>query len=187
MKNLILIVFIVSIAFLSCDGRNHRNKSKVEVLKAQHLYDSFSTQLEIIPEKPVVIETDTILSNGFELHLEYTTLEKSYNTRIIASHPKKELNYKNFSSDLICKKAGKIILNQRIDKSLFQNYESPAYWDKAIMQYVWIDYEASLKDKVYLNTSFYLPETDSYKDFTLVIDAKGHLRIEPKTYTSKTT
>ena len=185
MKNLILLMVIACSAFLSCDGRYHNHKSNAEILKEQHLYASFSKQLEIIPEKPVVIETDTLLSNGFELHLKFRSLEKNYRSRIVGSNPKKEFVYKNFGSDLVFKKGGRIILKQRITKSLFKKFESQDYWNKAIMQYVWIDYEASLNDRVYLNTSFYVPETNSYKDFTVIINEDGHMHIERNSFVSK--
>ena len=149
------------------------------------MYESFSKKLEFFPEGPVEIKTDTILSNGFELHLKYTTLDEEYQKMILKSKPTKELLFKDFGSDVICKKSGKVIFERRIEKSLFYEFESPEFWDKAIMQFVWIDHEASLKENVYLNTSFYLPESNSYKDFTIEIHADGCWYIKPNSFVSK--
>ena len=185
MKNILFFLSILCLTFFGCDGRYHRHNSNAEVLKTNHLYESFSKQMEFLPEETVEIKTDTILSNGFELHLKYTTLDKEYQKMALKLKPPKELYYKNFGSELICKRSGKVIFEQRIEKSLFSAFETPEFWDKAIMQFVWIDYEASLNEKVSLNTSFYLPESNSYKDFNIEIYSDGRWYIKPISFVSK--
>ena len=51
------------------------------------------------------------------------------------------------------------------------------------MQYVWIDYEASTKSNIYLNTSFHIPNTDTFKDFILKIDKNGMMQINQRNLT----
>ncbi|GAA4282158.1 hypothetical protein GCM10022260_25810 [Gaetbulibacter aestuarii] len=154
-------------------------------MKKSRLYNSFSKQIEFIPEKSVEIQTDTILSNGFELHLKYTALDDQYKKFTLQTNPPKELNYLEFGSEVVCKKSGNIILNKRIDKSLFTNFKISESWDLAIMQYVWIDYESSLNEKVCLKTAFYFPETRSYRDFTIEIDDEGEMHIKQNSFVSK--
>lgn len=187
MKQTFLLLTLISIVFLSCDGRYHQYDTNAEVLKRSQLYNSFSKQIEFIPEKSVEIQTDTILSNGFELHLKYTSLDAQYKKFTLQTNPQKELNYKNFGSDVVCKKSGKVIFKQRIDKSLFSNFKISESWEFAIMQYLWIDYENSMDNKVFLNTSFYFPESNTYKDFTIEIDTEGKMEIKQNAFVSNLT
>lgn len=187
MKQIFILLALIGGILFSCDGRYHKHNTNAEVLKNNHLYNSFSKKLEFLPEKNVEIQTDTILSNGFELHLKYTSIDSRYQKVTLNTNPPKELNFKEFGSDVICKKAGKVILKKRIDKTLFSNFKISESWNLAIMQYVWIDYENSLKDKVRLNTSFYFPETKSYRDFIIEIDQNGVMEIKAHSILSKLT
>ena len=45
MKNLIFIVFLISFAVISCDGRNKIYKSNQEILKEHGLYEAFSERI----------------------------------------------------------------------------------------------------------------------------------------------
>jgi len=54
------------------------------------------------------------------------------------------------------------------------------------MQYVWIDYEASTSNTVYLNTTFRIPATETYRDFIIRIDDQGIIEIKEKNILAKT-
>ncbi|ULC58116.1 DUF4738 domain-containing protein [Flaviramulus sp. BrNp1-15] len=180
--NKLIVLFLLAIAFISCDGRNRIHKTNAEVLNENNLLDSFSEKLVFIPEQPVQIITDTILSNGFQVKLNYSSLEND----IILKTIKKEndtitkIHYKNFKAKLEVFKNGKAINKSTIDKNLFQEFENNDFWNKAIMQFIWIDYNTSTKNTLYLNTSFNIPDTDIYRDFILKIDNLGNIYIEEK-------
>ena len=54
-----------------------------------------------------------------------------------------------------------------------------------LISYIWIVYEASTKNTLYLNTSFHIPNTESYKDFILKIDEYGSILIKKKNLSTK--
>ena len=180
--NKLLFLFLLTIAFVSCDGRDRKHKTNAEVLNENNLLDSFSEKLVFIPEKPIQIITDTILSNGFQVKLNYSSVEND----IILKTIKKEndtltkIHYKNFKAKLEVFKNGKAINKSTIDKSLFLEFENNDFWSKAIMQFIWIDYNTSTKNTLHLNTSFNIPDTDIYRDFILKIDNLGNIYIEEK-------
>ncbi|WNH10394.1 hypothetical protein [Thalassobellus suaedae] len=179
MKKLILSILLLSIIFISCDGRGRRYKSNVEVLHESNLLKSFSTQTKFFPNESVEIITDTIFNNGFHVKLKYNALENDFISKTIQSNNDALIhnNYKNFEAIILVLKDEKIISKGIINKTLFQNHETPSFWKNAIMQYVWINYETSTDTHIILNTSFHIPETDIFKDFSISIDTFGNIEI----------
>ncbi|MFI1744084.1 hypothetical protein [Thalassobellus sediminis] len=179
MKKLLLSVLLLSIVFISCDGRDRRYKSNAEVLQESNLLKSFSNQTKFFPNESVEIITDTIFNNGFQVKLKYNALENDFISKTTKSDNDALVhkNYKNFEANILVLKDEKVISNGIINKTLFQNYETPSFWKNAIMQYVWINYETSTDTYINLNTSFHIPETDIFKDFAISIDTFGGIKI----------
>jgi hypothetical protein len=46
------------------------------------------------------------------------------------------------------------------------------------MQFIWVDYNASTKTSVNINTSFCLPETETCKDYAITINKFGTIQIK---------
>lgn len=164
---------------MNCDGRNRIHKTNAQVLTENNLFDTFSEQLNFIPESKVEIVTDTVLSNGFQIKIKYYSVEnnsilKTKNNSTLKTH------YKNFEAQLHVLKNGLFIHKSDINKTLFSALENKAFIEKAIMQYIWIDYEASTKQTLFLNTSLNIPNTEIYKDFILKIDEYGAIQIKEK-------
>ena len=80
------------------------------------------------------------------------------------------------------KHCGDFILN----KAFFKDFEPALFWKHAIMQYVWIDHEASTNNHIYLNTTFKILNTQAYKDFVIQIDNEGVIQIKEKNLSAKT-
>lgn len=180
MRVLFVLFFALTITFLSCDGRDRKYKTNAEVLKEHKLFESFSKEITYIPEQRTEIYTDTLLSTGFHVKLQYYSINDSYSTKTIKSpnNPNKTTHFKNFEAQVQVLKNEKHILQGNINKTLFQAFESAAFWDTAIMQYVWIDYQHSSQDHVTLNTSFNIPKTEVYKDFSIIINKFGEIDIK---------
>ncbi|MCH4553325.1 hypothetical protein [Aestuariibaculum lutulentum] len=188
MKKLLYLIFII-IGFISCDGRERAYMSNEAILKEDNLFKAFSEELHFIPETPVKIVTDTILSTGFQVKINYHSTESNplvYTKRnkrdsIIYSH------YKNFEAHIQISKNTESIINSALDKRLFKSFENSEFWDKAIMQYVWINHEASTEQKIQLHTAFQIPETEIYRDFILNIFENGTIEIKEYHIKPKTT
>ena len=178
--NKLVILILLSIAFSSCDGRHRAYRSNEEVLKEANLFRSFSEVIKFIPQRNTKIITDTLLNNGFKVKLNYHSIESDFvimtskkgNDSIIKKH------FKNFEAQFSTSFNNTIIANGIINKELFYNYTNRSFLDHAIMQYVWIDYLASTQSSIQLNTSFKIPETDKFKDFTLTIFNDGNIKIK---------
>lgn len=180
MKKLLISILLLSVAFISCDGRSRIHKTNAEVLQDSNLLKSFSTQTKFIPNESVEIITDTIFSNGFRVKLKYNTIENSFISKILKSKSDSIIhsNYKNFQADLLVLKDGEFVSKETINNALFNNFETSSFWKNAIMQYVWINYEASTDNNVNLITSFHIPETEIYRDFSISIDVFGNIKIK---------
>ncbi|MFD1161958.1 hypothetical protein [Hwangdonia seohaensis] len=180
MRNLSILCCALIITLISCDGRDRIHKTNAEVLKENKLFDSFSEEIKYIPELRTEILTDTILSTGFRVKIQYYALDKAYSSKTIktSSLINKTLHFKNFEAQFQVLKNNQIIAQHVINKDVFKKFESPAFWKQAIMQFVWIDYENSTADFISINTSFNIPETDIYKDFSIIIDTFGAVKIK---------
>ncbi|MFV9551137.1 DUF4738 domain-containing protein [Algibacter sp. PT7-4] len=178
--NTFSIFFITTlIAFLSCDGRDKIYKTNAQVLIENNQYKTFSEKIIFIPHNKVEIHTDTILSSGFQIKIKYASIKDSFVLKT-KNNKNKVTNtyYKNFEAKLHVLKNGLTINQSVINKKLFSNFEKPSFWQNAIMQYVWINHDISTKNEVFINTSFYIPNTKSYKDFVLKINSDGTLTIK---------
>ena len=185
-NKLSILITTLIITLLSCDGRDRIHKTNAQVLTKNNLLDTFSEQIKFIPEAKVEIVTDTILSNGFQIKINYNSVEhssilitlKTKNNTITKTH------YKNFEAKLHILKNGLTINQSVINKTLFNTFETASFWETAIMQYIWIDYEASTKHELFLNTSFNIPNTETYIDFILKIDEYGAIQIKEKNHSA---
>ena len=175
-----LLITVLIIAILSCDGRDRTHKTNAQVLSENNLLEAFSEQINFVPESRVEIVTDTILSSGFQIKINYNSVEHSS----VLKTEKTETHYKNFEAKLHILKNGLTINQTLINKSLFNPFENASFWKTAIMQHVWIDYEASSEHELYLNTSFNIPNTETYKDFILKIDESGAIQIKEKNHSA---
>jgi hypothetical protein len=180
MKKLLVLLLISSIAFVSCDGRARKYEKNRAVLERSNLYQSFSKKIHFIPESPLEIVTDTILSTGFEVKLKYTSIEDSFVSKIekLDKEITEETNYKNFEAELMVLKHGKLISHGLINKALFKKHQTSPFFEKAIMQHVWVDYAHSNENEIQLNTSFRVIETNSFKDFSILINSLGLIEIK---------
>lgn len=179
MMKLICIIITVC-AFISCDGRERAYMTNEALLKENNLFEYFSEKLSFYPEYPVSINTDTILSNGFQIKLNYQVLE---NDTVIQSKKNKQNTthryyYKNTESQLHVLKNNQSITHTTINKALFRNFETQEFWARAIMQYVWLNQEASTTHSIQLNTTFHIPNTEIYKDFILTFFDDGTYNIK---------
>lgn len=181
MKKLIFSILpIIAIFSMSCDGRNRTYKSNTEVLRDSNLLKSFSEQLNFVPEKPIEIVTDTILSNGFQVKIKYTSIEDDFislkktsdNDSIINT------NYKNFEAKIQIFKSGELISKLSLNKSKFSHFETFSFLEYAIMQFVWIDYNNLNANQISFNTSLNNLKNKGYKDYNITIDSKGIIEIK---------
>ncbi len=178
-----LFVLVAGLLLASCDGKHRKYKSNTDVLTEHQLLDAFSEQIGFIPEGPTQITTDTILNTGFRIKIQYRALEDNFisKTETAPNKTNKTLFYKNFEAHVNISKHNKALLNQVINKAHFTNPIEADFWKVAIMQFIWVDYEATTKHSVCLNTSFRIPNTNNFKDYSILVYDNGTFTIKETT------
>ncbi|MDN3667473.1 hypothetical protein ACFFU1_05965 [Algibacter miyuki] len=180
MKKIFFFACTISLVFMSCDGRNRMHQSNREVLESANLLESFSTRVYFVPQEEVKIHTDTIMSSGFHVKLNYNSIEGQFvsKTEVTKGKTQTKIHFKNFEAQLSVLKQGQLLTHSLINKSLFKEYATPDFWEQAIMQHVWLNHEQSTAEMVCLNTSFRILNTNTFKDFSILIDTFGNLKIK---------
>lgn len=180
MNKLGFLFLILVAVFASCDGRDRVYKSNKAILIEDNLFDSFSERVKFTPKVYTEIKTDTLLANQFNIKIKYFSLDKDQILQTENSKDELKTNhyYKNFEAILKVSKASKPISLLTINKHLFSDYETRGFWDNAIMQFVWVDYEKTTETSINLNVSFCTPKANTCKDYTIVIYENGNIRIE---------
>ena len=176
-NNILLLSFLIVACFMNCDGRDRIYKTNAHILTENNQLDRFSKEIKFVPEAKVEIVTDTILNNGFQIKIVYNSIENSSVLKT-ENNSTSTIHYKDFEAKLHVLKNGSTINQSLVNKELFHAFENTPFWESAIMQYIWIDYEASTTHKLFLNTSFNIPNTETYKDFVLMIDSSGTIQIK---------
>lgn len=187
MRQLYILFLALIITLVSCDGRDRKHKTNAEVLKENKLLNSFTNQIKYFPEQYIEVFTDTILSTGFQIKIKYHSLDNDYITKTSNSskNSSETVCFKNFKAKFQILKNNNIVAQNIINKKLFSKYESLSFLEKAILQFVWIDYENSTKNFITLNTSLQIPETEIYKDFSIIIDKTGEIKIREVNFIEK--
>ncbi|WP_136481003.1 hypothetical protein [Cognatitamlana onchidii] len=176
-KYLTFFIF-TAIVLLSCDGRHRNLKTNLEAFKSSMGIADYGSRTLYIPEKPVKIITDTILSNGFRVKTDYYSLKKLH--RIKDFEGKTTIYYNDFEARIKMWSNKGISKEIILNKGLFKGFGTSEYLESAVMQYVWIDYESSTNSKIELNTTFKSLKNNHYIDFVVVIDIFGTVDIKKK-------
>ncbi|MDH3323117.1 MAG: hypothetical protein OEM04_09015 [Flavobacteriaceae bacterium] len=184
MKNLIFIIFLISVAVISCDGRSKIYKSNQEILKEHGLYEAFSERISYIPESYLETTTDTILSNGFMIKLKsYTDMNNSLLNAYTKDYIQHKNYYRTINTHITIIKNNQEILTKIINKETIIEFDKSLekrIYNK-IIQGVWINEYASLiNNKVIVNVLFVEPETNKNINYSIEFDAQGKLFITDK-------
>ncbi|AEH02486.1 hypothetical protein [Lacinutrix sp. 5H-3-7-4] len=181
MKNILFLLAIISVFFVSCDGKERVHKSNTQVLKEHKLLDSFSKVVKYFPEKYSENEIDTLFSNGHRIKIKsFSNMEDSY----LNEFTNNNITYKHYYRDtkaLITVTNNSMIFNEIIDKNFILNIDDTykSFFNKSILQGVWLNEAESLNKKnISIDITFCKPETDWCEYFTLQIEANGNYKLK---------
>lgn len=187
MKNVLFLLAIVFLVFVGCDGKDRVHLTNSEILKEHKLLDSFSEKVKYIPEQYSEVVTDSLYDNGFRVKIKmYTDLDRDVLfTKTEESITYKE-HYRNFKFDILIEKNNSIIYQKSFDKDIinkelavFSNNipKSSLYFNfgkLAVLKYIEVDYEPSLKNMIIINFMYAIPNTDRYSTHSLIVNDKGN-------------
>ncbi|TYB70047.1 hypothetical protein ES676_13605 [Bizionia saleffrena] len=122
-KHLAVIVSIVLLLILGCDGQDLRHASASEVLKRHQLLDSFSERIQFTPKKYTEIQHDTILASGYNVKIKYYS-DMDLSTSIIKYYKADALSikhyYRRFNANIDITQKEKIIFSEVINTTFLE-------------------------------------------------------------------
>jgi hypothetical protein len=180
MKKLLPLLFLTVIIVLSsCDGRNKGQRTAEQDLIDNKVLDGFSEIIEYIPEAYVEVVTDTILSTGFHIKIKTSS---DMNNNVLYEFEADSIRYKqfyrNYVGELNVDFEESTVLKKTIDKSLFMDSDPNFIWDDAIMGQITLDQENTSSKEVFLDVFYCLVESQICKDYKLIINTSGDLKIK---------
>lgn len=174
MKNLVCLLVIFSIVFVSCDGRKNHNDLLQEAIT------NFSQKLEKVetitfyPKEYTEVATDTLISNKVSVHIKNYSLTEE--TILLAKSDNLINFHRVFESEISINTKDKDILNTTINARNFTNSED-LFWNNATLQQVWVNQELSTVEEINLEISFINPLDQSYKLYRMSVNENGQQQI----------
>ncbi len=180
MKKLFFFLLFLIICFTSCDGRDRVYKTNTENLEESKLSVSFFNHNIYIPQNYIETVTDTILSSNLRVKIKYYSLsDKNISIKSIDSNNKKiTKHYHQFESQITVFKRDKLLFATVLNISDFIKTDDLDFWNKAILQFVWLDEFKSNDELIQINCSFLVPNTKAYKSYKIYFNAVGEQKIE---------
>lgn len=171
---------------MSCDGRDRKFKTNVEVLKENKLLDSFSEQIKYSPETYSEVLTDTILSNGYRVKIKtFSDMSNSFLNEYVVNTISHKYYFRKLISEVYIEKDKTIIFNKIIDnsflekKSIYNNINLGS----SILNLLEVDQIKSIEsNKVVLIASMSMPVKNDSTIFNIVIDNDGNCELKKIDY-----
>lgn len=173
MKYAALFFIILSICLTNCDSRTSHGDS---LKRAISEFNDKQLQLDIItitPENYTEIVTDTLIDNDFNVHIKnYSVMDKNIIINTLQGSNQKTIDYHRvFESEIAVATPQKTIFSTLISTEDFKT--NHPFWDRAILQHVWVNQEASTTTNVAIDIAFTNPQTKAYKLYQMSVDAFG--------------
>ncbi|WP_055445025.1 hypothetical protein [Lacinutrix himadriensis] len=114
-KHLPLLFLLLAIALSSCDGRDKKHRTTQQDLIENKALDTFSGAITTVPESYFENVTDTLFSNGYQMHTKfYSSMESGV---IVTDSTDLKTYYRDILIDIKVSKDSKEIFNNTIDKA----------------------------------------------------------------------
>lgn len=183
MNKIALLLFVLSIILISCDGRERAHKNNKDTLLESKLLDSFSENIKYFPEQYSETETDTILSNGFRVKIK---LYSDMDNVVLNMFKKDNITHKHYYRDSIANvivlKNNIEVFNKTINKSFLatNSNQSKHVLEKATINDIWLNqlYSIESNDKIKIDVSFNSIGKRSNSIYQIYIDNKGMYSIK---------
>lgn len=188
MKHFLGLLFIITNAFTSCEGRKTSHQALAESI--EEFKKTASLEVDVfIPESYSEKEVDTVLHNGFKVKIKtFTDLEHSVDFSKIKDTINYQTHYRNFKFEISIINNDKVIYNEHFNKERVnkdfnksnntkEGLISPNFDKLAVLKSIQINDDPSLINNVKIDILYTIPESDKHFGFTLVVDDKGRSNI----------
>jgi len=179
MKYFTILLFLLSIAFSSCDGRERALETNKERISKSNLSITNLEIIKFVPESYIRTVTDTLINPKTKVKVSYySSPEKSVEVSNKNEHNQKvKTLYREFESEIKVYQNDKLLFTDILGKDSFNTNEQ-SFWENAILQYVWLDDFESTDNNYKLYCSFLVPESENYKMYSIHFNNSGEKTIE---------
>lgn len=182
MNKLLVFIFILSIMFVSCDGRHRTYQSNQDNLKEHNLYESFSENVKYFPETYSEVTSDTLMSNGCHVKIKtYTDMDNSFLNVFKKDTITHKNYYRNLKTSVTIAKDNQNIATTLITKDFIMDYDASYKTDlkNKVLQGVWLNQYESLKtNSVAMDVLFHDPIKNNTVCYRLTVNDNGDYFIE---------
>lgn len=181
MKKLIYLVLILSVAFVSCDGRDRKHKINEKVLKQNNQLDSLSEDIIYHPENYEEHISDTIFSNGFHVKISnYTDMNNSIASFKIRNEESNNHYFRQLISNVIITKDSKEIFNENLDGTFFKKVSEVRNidLDSCLISTMSVESDLTKQNYVKLNCMFYEPKKNKASTYSMIINEIGNYHVK---------
>ncbi len=187
MKKLSFIIFVFTMTFFNCDGRDRKHKTNAEILKENKLFDSFSEKVKYLPEAYSEISTDTILSNGYKIKIRtFSNMSQSILDEFVIENITHKLYFRKLRSEVYIEKNSRLVFNKVIDHAFFEsNLDHNTFkLDDHVLNPIEVDQQKSMEtNKVVLTAALNIPrKPDNTSLFNILIDDLGNVELKNINY-----
>ena len=175
MKNILLLIGVISMISLSCDGRKTKKESLSAAISMFKLNNTSIQKVTYTPEAYVEIVTDTLISKNIKVSIRnYSLLEEHILFSDVNHIPSKNIHYQRvFESEINITMHSKVIFSTCISAQQLRAIDSNPFWENATLQHTWVNQELSTLGDIKLDISFVNPKNDAYKVYRLSVDSSG--------------
>lgn len=175
MNKLVVLIFTVLVAFLSCDGRDRVKKTNAQIQSESNLFQTFKKQVTFFPENYTETTTDTILSNGFRVKIKnYTDMNHSVLGYTSVNSIKSKQYYREVISEIEVFNNDKIIFKNNINEDFLLENKS-----NYVNTEIYIDELKSLQtNTLQLIASHCIPNTKDCNTYRIAINTSGDYTIK---------
>jgi len=166
------------LCFASCDGKHRVLDTHDDKLKRSELSETFFKRDVYVPAKYTASITDTILSSGLKIRVKYYAVSDKLVKIKNNNNSNSNTHYRQFESQIQVFKNDKLSFDDILNTSDFADQQNPVFWEKAILQYVWLDDSNSTENNIQINCSFSVPKTNEYRSYTVYFNSLGDRNIE---------
>ena len=172
MIRIYIILLIISVGFVSCDGRQNKRESLQKSITEFNTKYTQSQSITFFPKEYTEIVTDSIVSNRVKVSIKnYSSMDE---TIILASSEKNTNYHRVFESEIVISFSSKAVFSTYISAKEFKlNNINDKFWNNATLEHVWVNQELSTEQTIQLDMSFINPKDKSFKLYRMSIDEKG--------------
>ncbi len=168
-------LIVLSACAVSCDGRYKQKDSQEIAVKKFIEANKNLESITFIPEYPIEIITDTIISAHTKVRIKTKTSDNEV-LKVGNQTSQTYTAYRINESHIEITSHNHLIFSNKIDIEMFSTKDS--FWNTAILESVWVNEFESNTEGIFLDIVFKNAATNNFKFFKLFVQKDGNYTIK---------